>query len=696
MGITDTLEEFVSYFKVPKQTITRILALLFIYIIGLILRLQPYILYGANHRAYDPFIQYRATQVLLEKGLLGMLSYYDFKYWYPFGCSLSGLYIIVPIIGALTYLILNFLGIHVDLLTAITIAPAILGSLTVIVVYFVGKEIKNYIVGLIAALLTAISPGFLQRSIAGFYDNEMSIFFVLLMFLFFMKAIKTGSIVHSIISGFFGGIICWSWGIWRYTLLIIAIYAFLRIVSGSSDTNDNIAYAFTCLISIGMGIMIPRNYDAITSMEIALSLGVLVLVFFDYLTIYLSNMLKRTRYQMYKILIGIGFVIAVLGTTVLIALGHLQTITGKFASVLNPFLREEMVTYTSVAENQPGIWTNFYMGVGLGVLFIPLAILAMIERRHKVDLLLFLLTFTSFYFAASITRYIVLGAPILSLSAGLGIDYILEPYSRFFTGKYALHKSRVVRVFLGERRIPRGEARVVYFLVFLILGLSVNQCIALSKYYGGYDYSDAERQIFNYLNKFAKPNDVVLSWWDYGYRCTVMANVTTLADNGTRNSTQMGVVGSMLMLPPGRSIILMKNYRVKWVLVYSVDLAKAIWMIRIASKHAPEYGVNESKYFNKEESRYKEPFFHSVLWHLIAYQEDQRIGTWVNNYGESSLKGKGTEFKVTKLVYFKFIMKKQMAGGEFVKLYKVIWPQDFDEQAPYPWALNETAIINRD
>jgi len=242
MGWRDKIEDMLSFLKIPKHTLARIATLFVIYVIGLVLRLQPLILHGANHRAYDPFIQYRATQILLEEGLTGMLEYYDYKYWYPYGVTLSKLYIIVPILGALMYIILNALGIHVDLLTAITIVPAILGSLCVLVVYFIGREVKNHNVGLIAALITAISPGFLQRSIAGFYDNEMSILFVLIMFLFYIKAIKTGSISSAVISGFFGGIVCWSWGIWRYTVLIIAIYTFLRIVSGKLDHNDSIAY----------------------------------------------------------------------------------------------------------------------------------------------------------------------------------------------------------------------------------------------------------------------------------------------------------------------------------------------------------------------------------------------------------------------------------------------------------------------
>ena len=124
MSFKDKIVELLSFFKVPRQTISKFFALLIIYIIGLVLRLQPLILYGTNYRAYDPFIQYRATQILVEKGLLGMLEYYDFKYWYPFGTSLSGLYIMVPLIGATIYKLLNALGFHVDLLTAVTLPPS--------------------------------------------------------------------------------------------------------------------------------------------------------------------------------------------------------------------------------------------------------------------------------------------------------------------------------------------------------------------------------------------------------------------------------------------------------------------------------------------------------------------------------------------------------------------------------------------
>jgi len=694
MGLYDRLARFFSVFRVPRESLLRLSVLVIVLAVGLLLRLQPVLRYGVNHRAYDPFIQYLATQILLEKGLWGMLTYYDFKFWYPYGNSLSALYIVVPILGAIIYILLNTFGIHVDILTAITVTPAIIGTLTVIVVYMLGKEIKNPNVGLIAAILTAVSPGYIQRSIAGFYDNEMTIFFLLLAVLFFTRSIKYGKIYDALLSGFLVGVVMWSWGIWRYLVAILTLYVFIRLISGSLDDKDRLTFIITMTIGIGIGVMIPRNYGAITGIEVSSALAVVVLLLLDYLATIFASIYGKTRYQMYKIFVIGGLVIIAVGIPILLMMGYLTPITGKFASVLNPFLREKIVTYTSVAENQPGVWANFYLAVGPGILLIPPAILAMIERRTKIDFLLFLFVATSFYFTASITRYVVLGASIFALAVGLGVDYLLSPYARFFSGRYILHKARVVRRYLGERRVPKGEALSVYLVVLLVLSISVIQGITISGFYSSYDFTDAEKAIFNYLKKYAESSDVVLSWWDYGYRCTIVANVTTLADNGTRNSTQMGVVGSMLMLPPDKSIVLMRMYNVKWILVYSDDLAKAIWMIKIASKHAPMYGVHEKDYLNEEELRYKEPFFHSVLWVALAYREGATADNWVKTYGESKLKDRASEFRVENLVYFVLVMKKTY-GRRFVKLYRVVWPEEFKDMASLPPTFNATTLLNK-
>ncbi|MCR8501377.1 MAG: STT3 domain-containing protein [Candidatus Korarchaeota archaeon] len=692
MRLYEKVSNFFSVFKIPKETLLKILTLAIAIIVGFILRVQPIIRYGIGQREYDTFVQYFAAKLLLEKGLDGMLAYHDFKFWYPYGNSPSSLYVIVPILGVIIFLLLNALGIHVDLLTATIVTPAIMGSLAVLIVYLLGKEIKDSTVGLIAAIITAVSPAYIQRTIAGFFDNEITICFVLLAILFFIRSIKHGKSIDILACSLFSGIVILSWGIWRYLIAIYVVYAVIRIISGTLDNKDRLTLMIVIPISLGIGIIIPRNYEIATGIESAAALIIVLIIMLEYFATILAKIFRSTRARMYNLIIMGGLALSITGALALLAAGKLVPIVGKFASVLNPFIREQMVTYISVAENQPGIWTNFYLAAGPAILFVPPAILAMIEKRTKTDIVLLLLTVTSFYFAASITRYIVLGAPVLAIVVGLGIDYVLSPYARFFSGRFILHKARVVRRYLGERRIPKGEALGVYLIIFLVLSITVIHGVQVSGFYAGYDYTDAERAIFGYLKKYASPNDVVLSWWDYGYRCTIAANVTTLSDNGTGNSTQMGVVGSMLMLPPNKSIILMRMYNVKWILVYSEDLPKAIWMIRIASAHAPMYGISEDAYLNKEEFRYKEPFFYSVLWVCLAYGEGANADTWVRNYGETKLKDKASQFRVESLSYFVLVMKKT-EGRSFVKLYRLVWPEELSYLPSFPAVFNASSVL---
>jgi len=42
----------------------------------------------------------------------------------------------------------------------------------------------------------------------------------------------------------------------------------------------------------------------------------------------------------------------------------------------------------------------------------------------------------------------------------------------------------------------------------------------------------------------------VMSWWDYGYQITAMANRTILVDNNTWNNTHISRVGQVSDVPP--------------------------------------------------------------------------------------------------------------------------------------------------
>lgn len=83
-----------------------------------------------------------------------------------------------------------------------------------------------------------------------------------------------------------------------------------------------------------------------------------------------------------------------------------------------------------------------------------------------------------------------------------------------------------------------------------------------------------------------------MSWWDYGYQITGMANRTVLVDNNTWNNTHIATVGRAFASSEKKGYEIAKSMDTDYVLVlygghshYSGDdISKFIWMIRIAGK----------------------------------------------------------------------------------------------------------------
>lgn len=52
-------------------------------------------------------------------------------------------------------------------------------------------------------------------------------------------------------------------------------------------------------------------------------------------------------------------------------------------------------------------------------------------------------------------------------------------------------------------------------------------------------------QAYYWLRQNTPENAKVMSWWDYGYQITAMANRTILVDNNTWNNTHISRVGQV-------------------------------------------------------------------------------------------------------------------------------------------------------
>lgn len=130
--------------------------------------------------------------------------------------------------------------------------------------------------------------------------------------------------------------------------------------------------------------------------------------------------------------------------------------------------------------------------------------------------------------------------------------------------------------------------------------------LASSRPDGSRNIIDDYREAYYWLRTNTKEDATIMSWWDYGYQISGMANRTTLVDNNTWNNSHIAMVGRAMASNEDDAYEIMQDLGVDYVLVifggllgYSGDdINKFLWMVRIAEGEHPNH-IKETNYFNK-------------------------------------------------------------------------------------------------
>merc|ERR1719429_1062590 len=102
---------------------------------------------------------------------------------------------------------------------------------------------------------------------------------------------------------------------------------------------------------------------------------------------------------------------------------------------------------------------------------------------------------------------------------------------------------------------------------------------------GGRIIFDDFREAYWWLRQNTPEDAKVMSWWDYGYQITAMANRTIIVDNNTWNNTHISRVGQAMASTEDKAYEIMKELDVDYVLVIfggltgysSDDINKFLW-----------------------------------------------------------------------------------------------------------------------
>jgi len=97
----------------------------------------------------------------------------------------------------------------------------------------------------------------------------------------------------------------------------------------------------------------------------------------------------------------------------------------------------------------------------------------------------------------------------------------------------------------------------------------------------------------------------IMSWWDYGYQISAMANRTVLVDNNTWNNTHISRVGQAMASSEDKAYEIMRELDVNYVLVIfggltgysSDDINKFLWMVRIGGSTDRGEHIKENDYY---------------------------------------------------------------------------------------------------
>jgi len=578
---------------------------------------------------FDPYFNYRTTKFLTEQGFYNFHNWFDDRAWYPLGRIIGGtIYPGLMVTSATIYKILQHINITLDIRNVCVFLAPFFSSLTSLVTYLLTKEIYTQGAGLVAASMIAIVPGYISRSVAGSYDNEgIAIFCMLFTYYFWIKAIKTGTIFWAVMAALAYFYMVSSWGGYVFLINLIPLHVLALMATGRFHHRIYVAYSILYCVGTILSMQISFvGFQPVQSSEHMLALGAFGLcqlhTFVDYLKVKLSKENFDVLFKTVATTIGIGS-LTIFGLLTLS--GTISPWTGRFYSLLDPsYAKNHIPIIASVSEHQPTSWSSFYFDLQILVFLFPAGLYFCFAKLTDENIFIILYGLTSIYFAGVMVRLMLVLAPVMCVLSGIALSHLFAKYLNHIDGmmppknsQEALKKSKKLEK-LGVSDNSTVAFAFVAMMTFLLVSYTCHSTWVTSEAYSSpsivlsaksHDGSkiifDDFREAYNWL-KINTPEDArIMSWWDYGYQITAMANRTVLVDNNTWNNTHISRVGQAMASSEEKAYEIMRELDVDYVLVIfggltgysSDDINKFLWMVRIGGSTEKGKHIKEQDYY---------------------------------------------------------------------------------------------------
>ncbi|GMT05533.1 hypothetical protein PENTCL1PPCAC_27707, partial [Pristionchus entomophagus] len=606
-----------------KEKFLLLLALAGACCLAFIIRLFSVLRFETMIHEYDPYFNYRSTEMMVENGVFSFHNWFDEKSWYPLGRGVgSSVYPGLMWTAGSIYHFLRAFQFKVDVRQVCVFIGPIFSAFSVLATYALTWEVSkgNNGAALFASVFIALVPGYISRSVAGSYDNEsIAIFCMILTFALWLRAIRTGSMAAATTAALAYLYMVAAWGGYIFITNLIPLHVLGLILTGRFTHRAYVAYSTYYVIGTLLSMQISFvNFKPTESADHMPALGIFGLI--QLITFY--NYLKPmvTSEGLRQIIVGgvLGSIGLVLGGA--IVTGKIGALSGRLAFFFNS--KGAIPIIASVAEHQGTSLAHYYYDLHLLLLLFPLGVYRCFTDLHEGTLFAMMYGITTLYFTRIMVRIVLVLAPAMCVLGGLALS---GHYYAFLPNLSAPEEKETSTIEKKKKEIKKAAAEGGYpfkrelaaiaaFIPILVVGSFVSHSIYMAREHysdptivlraGNGKLYDDFREAYKWISENTEENAKVLSWWDYGYHLSSMANRTVFVDGNTWNNTHISRVGQILASDEKTSYEMMRELDVNYVLVIfggkigypGDDINKFIWMIRIAGSTPTGAHITQKQY----------------------------------------------------------------------------------------------------
>jgi dolichyl-diphosphooligosaccharide--protein glycosyltransferase len=525
----------------------------------------------------------------------------------------------------------------------------------------------------------------LIRSVGGSYDNEgVAIFALIFTFYLWVKSVHNGSMFWSCACALSYYYMVAAWGGYVFIINIIPIYVVIMIIGGRYSSRLYISYSVFYALGSLMAMTVPFvGFNVINQAECAASHGVFIAIQIYAVISHLYNVVDAKIMQ--KVFTTLAFLLVGAVAFALISLQFLGKIqwSGRSLTLLDPTYASKYIPIiASVSEHQPTTWTSFFFDLHILVPLAPVGLFFLFSNISDGGIFVILYGTLAWYFAGVMVRLMLTLAPIACILAAIGLSSVLSRFSallkssNMWTGSLSAPSilssgssgslgsasssstsSSSAKNNNATQLSPALSAIVLLGSAALLLMFSYHATYVSSIAYsspsividagrtpdGRRVLYDDYREAYFWLRQNTHPDSKILSWWDYGYQMSAMANRTVLVDNNTWNNTHIATVGRALASTEEDAYPIFESLDVDYVLVIfggltgysSDDINKFLWPVRIGSGVFPNDMLQERDFYSSSGNFDIGPNGSPALLNCVAYKLCYyRFGQMHTEYGK--------------------------------------------------------------